>query len=244
MSVRNPKPQFIEFPTGEKISILYEDRSVIAIDKPPGWMLVPVSWQNTGRNLQAALTSSIAAKDFWARSRGLKSLHNVHRLDAETTGILLLGKSSGAVNAYSDLFESRRVKKLYLAVAHGIPRQGQWICTEKISPDPKRRGRMRLDPRAGKDAETHFRVLQTLNYLSLLEAEPLTGRTHQIRLHLAHAGHPVLGDELYGPDRQPQEALGLRAIALGYRDPFTGQAVRIKAPTNDFLRHHGFQPLL
>src|SRR5438876_93531 len=100
------KPNFIELPTGEKIPILYEDRSVIAIDKPRGWMLVPFSWQKTGRNLQAALISSIATGDFWARSRGLRFLRFVHRLDAETTGILLLAKSQGAVETYGELFES------------------------------------------------------------------------------------------------------------------------------------------
>src|SRR5512136_455169 len=116
-----PKPSHIELPTGERFPILYEDRSVLAIDKPPGWMLVPFSWQRTGRNLQAALTSSIAAKDFWARSRNLKYLRFVHRLDADTTGILLVAKSPGAVNTFGTLFESRRMEKVYLAVVHGKP---------------------------------------------------------------------------------------------------------------------------
>ena len=102
------KPDYIELPTGEKISILYEDRSVLAIDKPRGWMLVPASWQKTNRNLQMAITSSIAAKDFWARSRNLKFLRFVHRLDGDTTGILLFAKSNGAVNTFGDMFEGRK----------------------------------------------------------------------------------------------------------------------------------------
>src|SRR5262249_26895261 len=105
------KPNHIELPTGERIPILYEDRSVVAVDKPRGWMLVPSSWQKTNRNLQMALTSSIAAGDFWARSRNLKFLRFVHRLDADTTGILLLAKSPGAVDAFGDLFEDRRMEK-------------------------------------------------------------------------------------------------------------------------------------
>ena len=92
------KPNFIELPDCEPIPILFEDRSVLAIDKPRGWMLVPHSWQRTSFNLQAAITSSIAAGDFWARSRGLKFLKNVHRLDADTSGILLFAKSAGAVD--------------------------------------------------------------------------------------------------------------------------------------------------
>src|SRR6185369_89406 len=105
------KPDYIELPTGENIRILYEDRSVLAIDKPRGWMLVPATWQKTNRNLQMALTSSIAAKDFWARSRNLKFLRFVHRLDTDTTGILLFAKSLGAVNSLCDLFETRKMEK-------------------------------------------------------------------------------------------------------------------------------------
>jgi len=154
------RTECIELPNGERIPILYEDRSVMAIDKPIGWMLVPMSWQNTGRNLQAALTSSIAARDFWARSRGLKALQHIHRLDADTTGILLLGKSPGAVQAYTRLFESRRMEKTYLAVVEGVVRRENWSCHARIAPDPKRHGLMKLDERQGKDAETAFRLLQ------------------------------------------------------------------------------------
>jgi 23S rRNA pseudouridine1911/1915/1917 synthase len=235
------KPQFIELPTGEQITILYEDRSVIAIDKPRGWMLVPMSWQNTGRNLQAALTSSIAAKDFWARSRGLKTLRHIHRLDADTSGILLLGKSPGAINAYSALFESRSMDKRYLAIVQGAPREVRWTCAEKIGPDPRRHGRMKVDPRSGKDAETYFNVLQTADNRALIEVKPLTGRTHQIRIHLAHAGFPVIGDELYGRREASRTNLGLRAVALSYRDPFTSRHVQIEAPVEDFLREYGFK---
>ena len=151
----------IELATGERFPILYEDRSVLAIDKPRDWMLVPFSWQNTGRNLQAALISSIAAGDFWARSRGLKYLRFVHRLDAETTGVLLLAKSQGALHTYSELFESRKMEKVYLAAVQGVPKQEEWTCGLKLGPDPDERGKMKVDARHGKVAETWFRVLQT-----------------------------------------------------------------------------------
>src|SRR5262249_46285424 len=162
-------------------------------------MLVPFSWQKTGRNLQAALTSSIAARDFWARSRNLKFLRFVHRLDAGTTGILLCAKSPGAVEALGELFESRRMEKVYLAPVRGRPKEAQWTCRLKLAPDPRRRGRMSVDGRHGKPAETAFRVLQALEAFSLVEARPFTGRTHQIRVHLAQSGCPVVGDPLYGP---------------------------------------------
>jgi RluA family pseudouridine synthase len=235
------KPNFIELPTGETIPILYEDRSVLAIDKPRGWMLVPFSWQKTSRNLQAALTSSIKAGDFWARSRNLRFIRFVHRLDADTTGILLLAKSPGAVQSYGELFESRKMEKVYLAAVHRVPAQTEWVCRLKLAPDPDARGQMKVDARHGKEAETSFRILQTRPASALVEARPFTGRTHQIRVHLAESGHPVLGDELYGP--QPADkriALALRAVGLSYFDPFLKHRVLIRAPSGAFVREYGF----
>ena len=239
-----PKPNCIELPTGERIPILYEDRSVLAIDKPRGWMLVPFSWQKTDRNLQAALTSSIAAKDFWARSRNLKFLRYVHRLDADTTGVLLLAKSMGAVETFGRLFESRSMEKSYLAVVRGTPRTREWRCCLKLAPDPRRRGRMRVDARHGKEAETGFYVVQTRANTALIEARPITGRTHQIRVHLAESGLPIMGDELYGRSKDLDgQPFALRAVSLCYVDPFTKRKVAIEAPSNEFLREYGFDIL-
>jgi len=234
-----PKPDCIELPDVEPIPILHEDRSVLAIDKPRGWMLVPFSWQKTKRNLQAAIVSSIAAGDFWARSRGLSFLRFVHRLDAETTGVMLFAKSQGAVESYSELFQSRRMEKGYLAVVVGTPKQVEWTCRLKLAPNSKRIGRMEVDTRNGKQAETHFRVLQARATTSLVEARPFTGRTHQIRVHLAASGNPVVGDELYGHSPHRMK-LGLRAVQLAYTDPFTRRRVEICAPVEVFCREYGF----
>jgi 23S rRNA pseudouridine1911/1915/1917 synthase len=250
MLPRVPRTPFVDLGYGRdrtRIPILYEDTAVLAIDKPAGWLLVPFSWQRTQRNLQAAISSSIAGAEFWARSRGLKFLRFVHRLDGETTGVLLFAKSLGAVNTYSDLFESRQMRKTYLAVVRGVPRKSTWNCRAKLSPDPQQNGRMRVDPRAGKEAETQFRLLQSTSDHSLIEATPLTGRTHQIRVHLRESGHPVVGDLLYGPVIADSLAglrrrfpLGLRAIRLAYTDPFRRKSVDIQAPTDRFLRAFGF----
>jgi 23S rRNA pseudouridine1911/1915/1917 synthase len=262
------KPKDIELEeAGIRIPILHEDRSVLALDKPAGWMLAPDSWEHTGRNLQLALQSSLNARDFWARSRNLKFLRFVHRLDAETTGITLFAKSPGALRAYSAMFEERQVEKTYLVVVHGVPKQREWTCRLALTPDPGFKGRMRVAPREGpppreraeadsprrrrggsgfewKDAETRFRVLQSSPTAALIEARPLTGRTHQIRAHLAAAGHPVLGDPLYGPDRMAlskgRQRLALRSVRLAYRDPFQNRRVVIEAPAAEFAREYGF----
>src|SRR5579863_2958355 len=137
------KPKNIDLNDGEiLIPILYEDRSVLALDKPGGWMLAPDSWDHTGRNLQLALHSSINAGDFWARSRNLKYLRFIHRLDAETTGLTLFAKSPGALRAYSELFEERRMEKYYLAAVRGIPKETEWTCQLPVAPDPASKGKM------------------------------------------------------------------------------------------------------
>lgn len=231
------RPNQIQLADGTSIPILYEDRSVLAIDKPPGWMLVPYNWDKTGRNLQLAISSGVLGGAFWARSRNLRFLKYIHRLDAETTGILLFGKSAGAVRSYGELFESRRMQKRYLAVVRGSPKQPEWVCRAKLGPDPAEHGRHRLDPR-GKEAETRFKLLEQRNGLALIEAKPVTGRTHQIRLHLVEAGLPIVGDTMYGgpEDRARRNPpMALRAVGLEYEDPFSRKKVRISAPSDEFV---------
>lgn len=234
----------IKLPGLDPIDILHEDRSVLAIDKPAGWMLVPFSWQRTRRNLQAAIDSSLHAGHFWARSRNLKFLRHIHRLDAETTGILLFGKSTGAVDTISALFETRRMRKRYLAVVDREPAETEWTCRLKIEPDPEQHGRMRTSETDGKESETRFQVLAVAAGRTLIEARPVTGRTHQIRVHLAAAGLPIVGDPLYASEKQADRArfpeLALRAVGLAFDNPFTRRHVRIQAPVGEFLTNWGF----
>ncbi|MGZ8920633.1 MAG: RluA family pseudouridine synthase [Limisphaerales bacterium] len=228
----------IQLANGISIPILYEDRSVLAIDKPAGWMLVPYNWDKTSRNLQLAISSAVIGGAFWARSRSLKFLKYIHRLDAETTGILLFAKSPGALRSIGDLFETRRMHKRYLAVVRGEPKENEWICRAPLGPEPKEHGRHRVDPR-GKEAETKFNVIERKNGLTLVEAKPVTGRTHQIRLHLGEANLPIVGDPMYGApeDASRRNALmALRAVELEYQDPFLRKRVHIRAPQEEFVQ--------
>jgi 23S rRNA pseudouridine1911/1915/1917 synthase len=237
------KTKSIDLPGCEPIPILYEDRSVLAIDKPRGWMLVPHTWRKTNWNLQAAIDSSMRADDFWARSRNLKYLRHVHRLDADTSGVMLFAKSEGAMRAMGEMFESRRMEKTYLAVVEGKPKEQEWTCKLPLGPDPKNFGKMRVDlTEEGKESETHFKVLQSNERFTLIEASPFTGRTHQIRVHLAESGSPIMCDELYGRVEKGYR-LGLRAVRLAYKDTFTRRPVSIVAPADWFLREFGFTKL-
>jgi 23S rRNA-/tRNA-specific pseudouridylate synthase len=183
--------------------------------------------------------SSIAAGHFWARSRGIRFLKHIHRLDAETTGILLFAKSQGALNSFAKVFETRQVEKIYLAVTATAPKSSSWTCRLPIGPDPQQHGLMRVD-RQGKEAETAFRIVASTRDLHLIEARPTTGRQHQIRIHLAESGCPILGDKIYGqPDTVP---MGLRAVGLAYADPFTRKPVMIRAPLASYLETYGFEP--
>lgn len=213
-------------------AILYEDRSALAIDKPAGWMLAPTTWRHTSRNLQRALMESVQAREFWAVSRRLRFIRYVHRLDAETSGVLLLAKSPGALTVLGKLFESREVTKKYLAVVRGVPAQAEWICRLKLTDQIDSFGRVRVDEKGGRDAETRFRVLERRDDTALVEAVPVTGRTHQIRVHLQAQGNAVVGDELYGGG---SGGLALRAVELAYVDPFQKRRVKIHAAVDEFL---------
>ncbi|MEY4690914.1 MAG: hypothetical protein RIT19_1239 [Verrucomicrobiota bacterium] len=237
------KPDSFELPDGTIVNILYEDRGVMAIDKPAGWMLGPDDGEHADRGLHRALVDAIETGEWWARSRNLKFLRFVHRLDAPTTGVLLFSKSQGAMPALSRVFAERTVKKAYLAVTDGVPKWGEWVCREPLGPDPAEHGKHRVDHGPeGKPAETAFRVLGSREGRALVLAQPVTGRTHQIRLHLAHAGCPVAGDILYG--RRDFHGLALRAFRLEYPDPFLRRQTLIIAPTEAFCRRYGYDPLL
>lgn len=225
-----------------RIPILHEDPAVLAIDKPAGWMLAPSHWDRTGRNLQRALESSIQGGAFWARVRRLRYLRFIHRLDTDTSGVLLLARSSGVLRAISRLFEQRQVSKVYLAVVEGRPRQCAWSCDQPIGRQAGQRDLMQTHGEEAREAFTTFALVDADKGRAVLLARPLTGRTHQIRVHLAAHGLPVAGDALYNPGcaKTVRPTLGLRALRLDYRCPFRRKVVSVRADCDRFLRGFGF----
>lgn len=163
----------------------------------------------------------------------------VHRLDKDTTGLLVVAKNPEAMARLQDQIRTRAMRREYLALVHGVPEAEAGRIEAPIGRHPVDRKRMAVNLQHGKEAVTHFRVLERFRDFSLLHCRLETGRTHQIRVHLAYIGHPVAGDPIYGPRRQ---ALGLTAQALhayrlGFVHPRTGQWLQFEAPLPpDFAR--------
>jgi len=188
-------------PAGRKfweIPILFEDECLLALDKPGGLLISPDRYDPQRPNLMKLLHAAIAGGKPWVRERGLNYLMNAHRLDFETSGVILLAKSRPALVALANLFGSEKPLKKYTALVQGTPREEKFEVDARLAPHPVRTGLMHVDLKNGKRARTVFEVLEKFSGWTLLRCEPFTDRTHQIRVHLRHAGLPVAGDELYG----------------------------------------------
>ena len=197
-------------PESIPLEILYEDHELIAINKPSGMLVHP-----TGRERSGTVANAL-------RGRGFLSAHILHRLDRETSGVLLAAKALPRHSPLASLFASREVEKRYLAVVAGPVPWEETTVNFSIGRDPDRRPHWDISD-DGALAETHLRVLARQESTVLIEAAPVTGRTNQIRIHCAAIGHPVLGDTLYGGP--PATRLLLHAWTLTIPGP-----LRITAP--------------
>lgn len=219
------------------VNVIFEDRYFMAIDKPSGYLVAPVSWEQTKRNLMLMLREGVERGTPWARRRHLRFIANVHRIDADTSGVLLLAKNRVALSQMTARFERRRVEKSYITLVEGVAREEQFKIEFPLAQHPEIVGRMVVDYKEGREAITEFKVLERFSKHTLLMAQPITGRTHQIRVHLAKAGLPVVADPLYGlrygereEDRPIMDRLALHSIYMDFKHPFTQQKVHIEAP--------------
>jgi RluA family pseudouridine synthase len=234
-----------------EVPVLYEDDSLLALDKPACLLTSPDRYDPTRPNLMKLLHAGIAAQKPWARDRNLKYLSNAHRLDFETSGIILLAKTKPVLIALADLFGSEKPAKQYLALASGAPSADQFEVDAPLGQHPLKVGVMRVDRKGGKKSKTRFQVLENFERFGyvLLRCELLTGRTHQIRVHAAHSGLKIVGDTLYGakplwlsrlktdyhlkPGREERPLISrvaLHAERLQLEHPVGGQSVAILAP--------------
>ncbi len=217
-------------------NILFEDESMLIINKPSGFAVHGGTGINTG--IIEALRSLRPEAKF---------LELVHRLDKDTSGCLIIAKKRSSLTYLHELFRTDRVNKTYLALLSGIwQRKKMWVTAPLQKNIQKGGERMVVVSRAGKAAETLFRRLQKLEHATLVEASPKTGRTHQIRVHAAWMGHPIVGDDRYGNTEmnglfksKGYKRLMLHAEKLEMKHPETEQVISITAPIpddfNDFL---------
>ena len=219
------KPEDIALP------ILYEDADVIVINKPAGMVVHAGAGHNTGTLVNALLHHFTTLSSVNGELRpGI-----VHRLDKETSGVLVVARSDAAHQSLAQQFHDREVEKVYLALVHGRMEQVTGRISAPIARDPIRRTRMTAKTGHGRTALTEYRVLERFAFFTYLEVKIGTGRTHQIRVHLSSLKHPIFGDRLYGapaeiPGVPSLDRFFLHAHSLRFRSPSSGEIIRIESP--------------
>jgi 23S rRNA pseudouridine1911/1915/1917 synthase len=219
------------------LDIVYDDDDIVVIDKPPGVAAHPsVGWHGP------TVVGALAAAGFRIATSGAAERAGVvHRLDAGTSGLMVVAKSETAYTSLKRAFHDRTVKKLYHAVVQGHPDPLTGTIDAPVGRHPKSEWKFAVTS-AGKPSVTHYRTLEAFRSASLLEVHLETGRTHQIRVHMAAGRHPCVGDSMYGADPTISAKLGLgrqwlHAKQLGFAHPGSGEWVEFHADYPADLRH-------
>lgn len=234
--IRIPPPEPVRLePQDLPLEIVFEDSDVIVINKPRGMVVHPAAGHGSGTLVNALLhhCSDLSGINDVLRP-GI-----VHRLDKDTTGVMMAAKNDFAHAELAAQIKDRRARREYLALVRGRPSADSGLIDAPIGRHPADRKRMAVNIARGRPAVTHFRVLERFSEYSLLRCRLETGRTHQVRVHLASIGFPVAGDPVYGPRRNPLglEAQALHAVFLGFFHPRTRVWMEFEAPLpQDFER--------
>ncbi len=221
-----PPPELHAFPEDIPLEILYEDEDLVAVNKPAGMTVHAGAGRQQGTLVNALLHRFNSLSTVGGELRpGI-----VHRLDRQTSGVLLVAKNDQAHRLLAVQFQRRTIGKTYWALVQGKVREDKGAIRGTIARDLLRRRRMTGRRRSGREAVTEFRVLRRFAAFTLLEVTIHTGRTHQIRVHLSEAGHPVVGDTLYGAAGGVLGRNFLHALRISFHHPRTRQPVEVVAP--------------
>ena len=228
VEVNEPPPEKIDNqPEAIPLEVLYEDDDLIVINKQAGLVVHPGAGQREHTLVNALLHHCPNLSGIGGKERpGI-----VHRLDKETSGCLVVAKNDEAHRGLAEQFERRAVEKIYLALVAGRLRKNAGTIDETIGRHPVDRQRMSTASKRGRTAKTEYRVLSSSEEMSLLECKLHSGRTHQVRVHLQHLGHPVLGDKIYGKKQTavfPRQML--HAWKLSFQHPRTDEWMNFEAP--------------
>lgn len=232
IEIPDPEPLDIE---AEDISlnILYEDSDVIVIDKPQGMVVHPAPGHYSGTVVNALMYH---CKDSLSGINGCMRPGIVHRIDMNTSGIIVAAKSDAAHKSLAVQFAEHSINRRYRAIVVGNIKEDTLTVDKPIGRNPRDRKKMAV-VEGGKRAVTHFTVLERFGKYTYIEASLETGRTHQIRVHMAYSGHPLLGDNIYGSEKQPYKLMGqvLHAGVLGFVHPATGEYMEFRSEVPEYF---------
>ena len=229
VAVEMPEPEATDIlPEQIPLDILYEDEDVIVVNKARGMVVHPAAGVSRGTLVNALLAH---CKDLSGINGALRP-GIVHRLDKDTSGVMIAAKNDAAHRSLAEQIQQKTAKRVYWAILTGNIAEEEGVIHGAIGRNPKDRQKMAVVRENGKDATTKFRVLERFGAYTLVECRLMTGRTHQIRVHMAYIGHPVVGDPKYGAKKCPFsiEGQALHSKTLMFTHPRTGERLEFEAP--------------
>lgn len=229
------EPQIL--PEDIPLDILYEDDDLLVVNKPKGMVVHPAAGHYSHTLVNAVL---FHCRGQLSGINGVLRPGIVHRIDKDTTGSVLICKNDAAHRSIARQLKEHSIVRRYRAIVCGSLKEEEGTVDAPIGRDPSDRKKMAINRKNGKEAVTHYRVLQRFSGYTCIECRLETGRTHQIRVHMASLGHPLLGDAVYGPKKSPfsfLEGQTLHAMILGFIHPVTGEYVETCAPLPEYFEH-------
>ena len=235
LSIEEPEPVMPDIVAEDiPLDILYEDEDLLIVNKPKGMVVHPAAGHYSGTLVNALMYH---CKGDLSGINGVMRPGIVHRIDRDTTGSLVVCKNDQAHQELAKQLKSHSIKRIYHAIVHGVIKEDSGTVHAPIGRHPIDRKKMSINHKNGKDAITHYRVLERFQNFTYIECTLETGRTHQIRVHMASIHHPLLGDEVYGPSKCPYPLQGqtLHAKILGITHPKTGIYIETDAPLPEYF---------
>lgn len=230
LQVAVPEPETLDIQPEEiPLNIIYEDRDLLIIDKPKGMVVHPAPGNYSGTLVNAVLYHCGSCL---SSINGVIRPGIVHRIDKDTSGLLMIAKNDSTHKGLAAQLADHSITRAYKAIVYHNFSEDEGTVNQPIGRDPKNRLRQAVTSLNSREAVTHYRVLERYGRFTLIEARLETGRTHQIRVHMAYINHPLLGDPLYGPGKAVLGAKGqmLHAGLLGFIHPGTGQYMEFESP--------------
>lgn len=218
------------------LAILYEDEDILIVNKPKGMVVHPAAGHFSGTLVNAVMYH---CKGQLSGINGIMRPGIVHRIDRDTTGSIIVCKNDFAHNCIAEQLKEHSITRKYRAICFGVLNEDEYTIHKPIGRHPVDRKKMAVNEKNGKDAVTHVKVLKRFEKYTYIECELETGRTHQIRVHMASIGHPLLGDEVYGTAKSPFKLEGqtLHAMTLGVIHPKTKEYLEVNAPLPEYFEH-------